>query len=869
MGNLPKMIMVIVGCAVILMIILLILACIGATPFLGCYLRYANPGQQVSTSVSAQVNANGRYDGVNCNPGDETCPQAQYGKWLRVNLNIKRGARVTLDINGQVSLCQAYTADSSSTPIPRVARSNSGDDGTIGVPIILPAGSKAIPIANIYTNDLIQVRVGANAHANNISVFDRVNNKLISADCTDGKNAYSPLCGRYSFYAGMHYYQNGDCQVRNPQDCGASASNRNRECQGYKVLDDKIVGDCNCILDIYFLCDKKRERVCYRYNPSGILPQNYSDSSLIPASGPIDLRSKFLPPEPRRDNPNCPNGLDTSILRSWLTFSDFAASGLTYQIGQSAAQSAYLLNDCQEAGNPLCEQKTKRYILNEQAKASGNLRYQFFDTGNEQNYTGGYVIYVKQTKCYRTSGEYFQADSDGDQFAERGKVEYLLLRSGDDPNKNPSFANAPLGLVFNKGSAVINSIDTDGYLWLKIRNLTSDYPHSVGQYNFSISHAVDSSSSTRPDVWGWISELFIKKWQNAAKNIFQNLTCKGSADKSSCINMLNVIRAFLIAYIVIFGLGFAIGTIHLGQMDFLIRVLKVVIIGGLISDNTFNFFNLYLFDLIFNATAEIMTSIIGVGNNLEGALSSYFHSVYDLIFAEIFSIQLLALLGTGLNGLILFVLVVIALIFFLIAVFEFVVVYVLSSVSVAVLLSLAPLFLTFMLFDFTKHLFDNWLRYILRYIFEPVIMFIGVFFLTQMFLIYIDYVLGYSVCWKCNAPFQIPFLDAFFPFLANLKTVPIFCIYWLSPWGYDAISYNFASALTNVVSLFCIAFCALKYAGMSTKVCDSIFGPSAGSFGTAGSVSKELSRGAVENIEKMKSASGGSGKKGKAPEPKR
>jgi type IV secretion system protein VirB6 len=129
-----------------------------------------------------------------------------------------------------------------------------------------------------------------------------------------------------------------------------------------------------------------------------------------------------------------------------------------------------------------------------------------------------------------------------------------------------------------------------------------------------------------------------------------------------------------------------------------------------------------------------------------------------------------------------------------------------------------------MLFNFTRYLFDNWLKFILGYIFEPIIIFVGVASLAKLFLIYIDYILGFSVCWKCNMPFQIPFLSSLFPFLKDFDKVPIFCIYWLSPWGYDPISYNFAMGFVNVIGLFMVSFIALRYSQLSTQITEKLFG---------------------------------------------
>ena len=89
-------------------------------------------------------------------------------------------------------------------------------------------------------------------------------------------------------------------------------------------------------------------------------------------------------------------------------------------------------------------------------------------------------------------------------------------------------------------------------------------------------------------------------------------------------------------------------------------------------------------------------------------------------------------------------------------------------------MGLAPLFLTFILFERTKHLFDAWVRFMITYMLEPVVMLTGIIVLTQLFTIYLDYIMNYSVCLKCAVPFSLPFpeVDGVTPLFLN---VPLFC----------------------------------------------------------------------------------------------
>ena len=133
-------------------------------------------------------------------------------------------------------------------------------------------------------------------------------------------------------------------------------------------------------------------------------------------------------------------------------------------------------------------------------------------------------------------------------------------------------------------------------------------------------------------------------------------------------------------------------------------------------------------------------------------------------------------------------------------------VYIMAFMAVALLLGLAPLFLKFLLFDKTYYLFENWMRFLFRYMIEPVILMVGITVLTTLFTIYLDYVLGYSVCWKCGLVFQVPFVGI--PGMQLFQGLPLFCINWFTPWGLDnsGASGMIGMNLQNMVALVMIAY---------------------------------------------------------------
>ena len=115
---------------------------------------------------------------------------------------------------------------------------------------------------------------------------------------------------------------------------------------------------------------------------------------------------------------------------------------------------------------------------------------------------------------------------------------------------------------------------------------------------------------------------------------------------------------------------------------------------------------------------------------------------------------------------------------------------------------------------------------------EPVVMMAGIIVLTQLFTIYLDFVLGYSVCWKCALPIKIPFIDTILPIA--LLNVPIFCINWFAPWGMDYMSGMMGVNMQNIVALVIIAYGMYGYVEFSGRMVvklTSAVGPSATEIG--------------------------------------
>ena len=77
------------------------------------------------------------------------------------------------------------------------------------------------------------------------------------------------------------------------------------------------------------------------------------------------------------------------------------------------------------------------------------------------------------------------------------------------------------------------------------------------------------------------------------------MTCyQGIGGQGNCANFFNYIKVMLIICIMYYGAMFLLGMVKISQTDIVIRVIKVAFVSGLMNDQTFYFFNTYVFDFV-------------------------------------------------------------------------------------------------------------------------------------------------------------------------------------------------------------------------------------------------------------------------------
>ncbi len=218
---------------------------------------------------------------------------------------------------------------------------------------------------------------------------------------------------------------------------------------------------------------------------------------------------------------------------------------------------------------------------------------------------------------------------------------------------------------------------------------------------------------------------------------------------------IDAIRGLLTIYIAFYGIMFTLGMVQLTLFDFLIRMIKIGVITILLSPDAWNFFNFYVVQF-FNAGTDgwinrVSFAVLNVpGATLpSGPLPPFW--VIDQALSKAISakmaVTLMAMFFAPPYGPIFGLLLVLGLGTFVRAILTATWVYLMSLILKALLFGIAPIFLSFLLFVRTKHLFDGWLNQVISATLQPILLFTFLAFFVALLDVALDNVFLTPVCW--------------------------------------------------------------------------------------------------------------------------
>ncbi|WP_264328746.1 TrbL/VirB6 family protein [Wolbachia endosymbiont (group A) of Andrena hattorfiana] len=296
--------------------------------------------------------------------------------------------------------------------------------------------------------------------------------------------------------------------------------------------------------------------------------------------------------------------------------------------------------------------------------------------------------------------------------------------------------------------------DKTGTIYYGIRDHGCDYKNE-GQFSINLT-TKEPPTRTFSAIYNFFDEkvktaFFGSSYKDSnaihsdtspAKHLYESFV------KSSKTNTIrSTIISLLVLYIILYTLYYFFGLTHISIYEFLIICVKIGVITQLLQDNSWNFFYNNAFSIFTNTPKQLIEIA-----NFRGTTSNVFEFL-DLPLNRFLSshsvLLIVSLIFSGPLGIVSFCLVIWGLITVSLSIFNALFSFITSIAIVALLLSLAPIFIICLLFAYTRQMFHNWVKNLARFAIHPVVLLIFISLISQVMDYIIYSVFDFEVCSTC------------------------------------------------------------------------------------------------------------------------
>ncbi|QMV46164.1 type IV secretion system protein [Wolbachia pipientis] len=272
--------------------------------------------------------------------------------------------------------------------------------------------------------------------------------------------------------------------------------------------------------------------------------------------------------------------------------------------------------------------------------------------------------------------------------------------------------------------------------------------------------------------------------------------------KSSRTNTIrSTIISLLVLYIILYTLYYFFGLTHISIYEFLIICVKIGIIVQMLQDSSWNFFYNNAFSVFVNTPKQLIEIA-----NFRGTTSNVFEFL-DLPLNRFLSshsvLLIVSLIFSGPLGFVSFCLVIWGLITVSLSILNALFSFITSIAIVALLLSLAPIFIICLLFAYTRQMFHNWVKNLARFAIHPVVLLIFISLISQVMDYIVYSVFDFEVCPTCILSINLKIFNP--------------CIFY----GYAS---KYTPNITAMMAFVILGHAMKALVKASSAVSDSLFG---------------------------------------------
>lgn len=330
------------------------------------------------------------------------------------------------------------------------------------------------------------------------------------------------------------------------------------------------------------------------------------------------------------------------------------------------------------------------------------------------------------------------------------------------------------GLIGNNSSSACGNFNDDFWTELEERDeckhvgcttdrFMQDYKPPEGQ-NTHLTSMISAFTDTN-SVGGMLMETadtVEKSLRSATQKIFRAIT-------ENTTYRVTVSAAMTLA-VIFYAVGFMFGLVELSGAEAVTRLIRIAIIVTLLSSAGWDFFNTTISRLFIDGADEVTNTVSKVGTCIaimDGdraeceareaaspiAMTDSPLAAVAALIDKVLSMKMLVIMialawvgVTGVMGIVFAVIIGVGVGIFLWGALSAIWVYLVALVFKMLLLSLAPIFFIFILFDRTRGLFLGWFKQLVSFSLQPIFVFMFVAFFLTLISSYVDSIMDVELC---------------------------------------------------------------------------------------------------------------------------
>jgi type IV secretory pathway VirB6-like protein len=233
----------------------------------------------------------------------------------------------------------------------------------------------------------------------------------------------------------------------------------------------------------------------------------------------------------------------------------------------------------------------------------------------------------------------------------------------------------------------------------------------------------------------------------------------------------------LVLMFVFYGIGYLMGVSELNQSEVVMRFFKIAMIFLFTSEAGWEWYKLLVVTLFkdgtdylvfsfvgnFDDSAELLSAIANNDFSNKGLLFRSVDKVLNIAFSDTVSKKVSSFLFSNFFGWAYLLIFYFGILKYVYAVATTVMLYLTAKFFMSILFVVGPIFILFTLFNQTKEFFDRWLKYMISFSLQQLLIATTMAFFSLLLYEIIKLILSFKICWEeiwvINFPFRISLMS--------------------------------------------------------------------------------------------------------------